>query len=251
MIKVGVVLSGCGFQDGTEIHEAVLTILHLRKAGAEIVFYAPDTEQAQVVNHLTGKIDEGRTRKVMEESARITRGNIEQMFGMDADDLDAVIFPGGGGAAKNLSDFAFNEVMNQMVMDQMVVELHTEQLINAMFSKKKPMGFICITPVTLAALALKNKGLTLTPGDDSTMLRAIESTGHFAVSANAADIVVDEVNNIVSTPAYMNATDITQVDLGISKLVKEVLSRVQPKEAPKDEDLIPEETTELQPDSTA
>jgi len=102
--KVGVVLSGCGVYDGSEIHEAVLTLLAIDRNGAEAVCMAPDMEFAEV-NHLTG-VATGGTRNVLVESARIARGKISDIKEVRAEGLDAVVFPGGYGAAKNLCNFA-------------------------------------------------------------------------------------------------------------------------------------------------
>ena len=107
MPRVGVVLSGCGVYDGAEIHESVLTLLALDRAGAEAVCLAPDVAQKHVVNHRTGQVVDGETRNVLVEAARIARGTVADLAGFDAGTLDALVLPGGFGAAKNLCDFAF------------------------------------------------------------------------------------------------------------------------------------------------
>ena len=53
--KVGVILSGCGFKDGAEIHESVCTLLALDRIGVDVICCAPNIEQTVVINHLTGE----------------------------------------------------------------------------------------------------------------------------------------------------------------------------------------------------
>ena len=106
MKKIGVVLSGCGVYDGAEIHESVITLLAIDRAGAEAVCMAPNVEQMHVVNHLTGEEAAGEKRNVLIESARIARGEIKDISTVKADDIEALVFPGGFGAAKILSSFA-------------------------------------------------------------------------------------------------------------------------------------------------
>ena len=100
--KIGVVLSGCGVYDGAEIHESVVTLLAIDRLGGEAVMCAPDVAQLHVVNHLTGEVEEGAERNVLVESARIARGEIRDVTSVMGDELDALILPGGFGAAKNL-----------------------------------------------------------------------------------------------------------------------------------------------------
>ena len=138
MAKVGVLLSGCGVFDGSEIHEAVLTLLTLDRAGAEIVCMAPNMDQAHVINHLTQEVMNEK-RNVLVESARIARGEIKDLQEVQAPDIDALIIPGGFGAAKNLSDFAFKGTAA-------TVHPEVERLLNDMVAAGKPVGAICIAP---------------------------------------------------------------------------------------------------------
>ena len=226
--RVGVVLSGCGFRDGSEINEAVLTLLHLEKAGVKIEIFAPDIDQTDVVNHKTGETDSNELRRnTLDESARIARGNVQGLFNADASKLDALIVPGGFGAAMNLSDFAFRDVV-----DDMDVELHLKALIEDMYAAKKPMGFICIAPASVAAVALRNKGIQLTCGNDDDISAKIGLLGNIHVQADVDEIVIDDEHNIVSTPAYMLARKIIEAEQGISKLVEEVVRRANAYEAP-------------------
>ena len=213
--KVGVVLSGCGVYDGAEIHESVITLLALDRAGAEIVMMAPNIPQMHVVNHLTGNEAKDETRNVLVESARIARGNVKDMKDVKGADLDALIFPGGFGAAKNLSNFATKGT----AMD---VNPEVDRLFKEMFGKK-PMGLICIAP---AIGAKSGEGCTLTIGTDKDTAAALEALGAKHVDKPVTDIVVDEKNKIVTTPAYMLGQRISEVATGIEKLVGQVLKMV-------------------------
>lgn len=222
-VRVGVVLSGCGVFDGSEIHESVLTLLHLAKAGAKVTCLAPNVAQAHVVNHATGQpADE--TRNVLVEASRIARGPVTDVATVKATDFDALVFPGGFGAAKNLSDYAFKA-------DKAQANPAVAKLVADAFAAKIPQGFICIAPVSVAAVALKGKGLKLTIGTDPATAAHVAALGHTHVPATVADIVTDDAHNIVSTPAYMLAQSVAEADQGIAKLVAEVLRRAQRKAA--------------------
>ena len=213
--RAGVVLAGCGVYDGAEIHEAVLTLLFLGRAGAEIICLAPDRPQHHVVNHLSGQEATKEARDMLVEGARIARGNIRDMKKISAEDLDVLIFPGGYGAAKNLSDFAFKG-------QDCTVEQETERLIKEMHAAGKPQGFLCIAPV-IAAKVLGEYRPLLTIGTDPGTSAAMEAMGGEHVSRQVDEIAVDEKNKVVSTPAYMLGPGIADVALGIEKLVFKVL----------------------------
>ena len=103
--KIAVILSGCGVYDGAEIHESVITLLRLDQRGAQVECFAPDVAQLHVINHLPGE-EMPESRNVLVESARIARGAVKDIGQANAADFDALIVPGGFGAAKNLSNFA-------------------------------------------------------------------------------------------------------------------------------------------------
>ncbi|RTZ99151.1 MAG: isoprenoid biosynthesis protein ElbB [Deltaproteobacteria bacterium] len=213
--KVGVLLSGCGVNDGSEIHEAVLTLLFLSRAGAEIVCMAPDMAQRHVINHITGEaMDE--TRNVLVESARIARGDIQDVKNISAQDLDALIIPGGFGAAKNLSDFAEKG-------PDATVHPEVNRLLGEMISAGKPVGAICIAPATLTK-ALSGKTPEVTIGNDPGTASAITTMGGIHHDCTVDMIHVDEKNRVVTTPAYMLGPDIKDVAVGIEKLVTKVVS---------------------------
>jgi enhancing lycopene biosynthesis protein 2 len=214
MVKVGVVLSGCGFLDGSEIHEAVLTLLALDRAGATAVCLAPNIEQKSVVNHLTHTPAES-VRNVLEESARIARGKVQDIAKAKAGDFDALVLPGGYGAAKNLCDFAAAGAKAK-------VQPGVLRLVRDMHAAKKPIGAWCIAPALLAA-ALKEAHPKLTIGDDPGTAKALESMGAKHVACPVNEMRVDEENRIVTTPAYMYDAKIGQVAAGIEKAVAELL----------------------------
>ncbi|MDH5682537.1 MAG: isoprenoid biosynthesis glyoxalase ElbB, partial [Spirochaetota bacterium] len=197
MAKVGVVLSGCGVYDGSEIHEAVLTLLALDKRGADVICMAPNVDQLHVINHLKGEPVEGESRNVLIESARIARGNVRDMKDVSATELDAIIFPGGFGGAKNLSDFAVKGA-------DCTVNPEVDRIINEMHSANKPIAMVCITPV-ITSKVFQKKGQTvkLTIGDDKDTYDPMIAMGTNHIICPVTDIVVDEENKIISSPAYM------------------------------------------------
>lgn len=216
MVKVGVCLSGCGVFDGSEITEAVCTLLALDRAGAQVVCMAPDME-LDVIDHVTQKAT-GEKRNVLVEAARIARGEILDVARVKAGDLDALIFPGGFGAAKNLCDFASAGADGQ---------IHPEvaRLAWEVHRAGKPLGAICIAPALLALLFKGRKeGVKLTIGTDEGTARVLESLGAKHENHPPEEICLDEENKVVTTPAYMLAQGPAQVWAGIERLVQAVLS---------------------------
>lgn len=214
MKKVAVVLSGCGFMDGSEINEAVFTLLCLDKADAAYQCFAPDKNQYHVINHLTGEPTE-ETRNVLVESARIARGEVRPLSDFDAKDYDALLFPGGFGAAKNLCDFAF-EGENCQVYPEIT------QAVHQMHAAKKPVGFICIAPAMIPKLY--PQGAKSTIGTDRDTAAKITAMGGDHQDCAVTDIIVDDTHKVVSTPAYMLAERLSEAYTGIEKLVSKVLS---------------------------
>lgn len=213
--KVGVVLAGCGFLDGAEIHEATLTLLALDRQGAEIIAMAPKQDQMHVVDHTSSSEAAGEARNVFTESARIARGEIKDIADVEADDLDALVFPGGFGAAKNLCTFATEG-------PGMSVNADVERLVRDMRAAAKPLGFICIAPA-IGAKLLGEAGVKLTIGNDAATAGALEQLGAKHVDCAVDDIVVDDDLKVVTTPAYMLGPSIAHVAKGIDKLVDRVL----------------------------
>jgi len=215
--KVGVLLSGCGVFDGAEIHESVLTLLALDRAGVEIVCMAPDMDQLHVINHLTQE-ETDEKRNVLVESARIARGEIKNLKDVLSSDLDALIMPGGFGAAKNLSDFAVKGPGAS-------VHPEVQRILQDMVSSGKPVGAICIAPATLTK-ALSDKKPEVTIGSDMGTASAIEAMGGQHMACNVDAFHVDEKNKIVTTPAYMLGPGIKDVAIGIEGLVNQVVSMI-------------------------
>ena len=214
--KIGVVLAGCGYLDGAEIHEATLTLLALDRAGAEIVAMAPNEPQMHVVDHTASAPAENEERNVLTESSRIARGDIVDLKTVTANELDGLILPGGFGAAKNLSSFAVDG-------PGMSVNQDLSNLIRTMHSQKKPLGFICIAPV-IAAKTLGELQPKLTIGNDAGTAAALNALGATHVECPVDEIITDHDLGVVSTPAYMLGPSISHVAKGIDKLVEQVLT---------------------------
>lgn len=217
MKNVAVILSGCGVFDGAEINESIFTLLELEKNGAHYQCFAPDIPQAHVVNHLTGEVAENETRNVLVESARICRGNIKDIKEAKVSDFDALIFPGGFGAAKNLSDFAFKGAECGINNDVLA-------FTKAMAKANKPVGFICISPAMIPQVY--GTGTKLTVGNDPETSEAIEKMGGVHIACPVSEFIFDETHKVVSTPAYMLADNMLEAYSGIEKLVKKVLELV-------------------------
>jgi enhancing lycopene biosynthesis protein 2 len=213
--RVGVVLAGCGFLDGAEIHEATCTLLSLDRRGAKLVAAAPDVEQMHVVDHLKGAPAAGQARNVLVESARIVRGQIQDLAKLGAKDLDALVFAGGFGVAKNLCSFAVDGQKMRVLPD-------VERIVREVRAAGKPMGFICISPVVAAKL-LGGDRVKVTIGNDRDTAAAITSWGAQHVECKVDEIAIDERLKVVSTPAYMLGPWIAPVAAGIDKLVSAVL----------------------------
>ena len=219
MARIGVCLSGCGVNDGAEIHESVITALTLDRAGAEIIYTAPDVKQTKVINHITGD-EMNEIRNVLVESARIARGDITDLAQLTSDDMDALLFPGGFGAALNLCDFALKGA-------DCHIHPEVKRIIQEMLAAQKPLGFICIAPA-LFARAVKNADMTakITIGNDQATADQIEKLGSQHEICSVDDCIVDEENKIVSTPAYMLAGNISEAASGIEKLVHQIMKWV-------------------------
>ena len=214
MKKVAVILSGCGVYDGSEIHEAVLTLLAIEQNEAKYRCFAPNINQHHVINHLTGEVSEAETRNVLVESARIARGDIEDIAELRVEDFDALILPGGFGAAKNLCDFAIKG--NECSMDESVLTACQS------FAKAgKPAGYMCIAPAMLPLIY--GQGIKGTIGMDKGVAESLESMGLSHENCNVTDIVMDMDNKVVTTPAYMLADSISAAADGIGKLVRAVI----------------------------
>ncbi len=211
--KVAVILSGCGVYDGAEIHESVITLLRLDQRGAKVQCFAPNIAQLHVINHLTGE-EMPESRNVLVESARIARGDIKDIREAKVDDFDALIVPGGFGAAKNLSSFATEG-------DKCTVQADVLALAEAFAEAAKPVGLMCISPAIAAKIY--GPGVTCTIGKDADTASAVTKMGAIHQECEVSEIVEDKARKLVSTPAYMLAHSISEAASGINKMVDRVL----------------------------
>ncbi len=211
MKKFAVVLAGCGVFDGAEIHEATMTLLAIAQQGGHYEIFAPDVNQHHVVNHLTGK-EMPEKRNVLVESARIARGKIRPLSQFNAGQFDAIIFPGGFGAAKNLSTFAFDGPASKVNPD-------VEKAVKAMRAANKPIGALCISPAIIARVL---GDVEVTIGNDPGTARAIEKMGGRHKIATHGEVVIDRKNKVFTTPCYMLDATIVQIYDGALNIVKEI-----------------------------
>lgn len=215
--KVAVILSGCGVYDGAEIHESVITLLRLDQRGAKVQCFAPDIAQLHVINHLTGE-QMPETRNVLVESARIARGEIKDVREARVEDFDALIVPGGFGAAKNLSSFATEGAACSVQADVL-------SLAEAFAQACKPIGLMCISPAIAAKIY--GPGVICTIGTDADTAAAVTKMGGTHEDCEVSEIVEDKARKLVSTPAYMLAKSISEAAAGINKMVDRVLELTQ------------------------
>ncbi len=207
-----VILAGCGHQDGAEIHEATLTLWAIHKHGADFQCYAPDIKQHHVLNHITGQ-EMSEQRNVLIESARIARGKVAALATFSPDSVDALVLPGGFGAAKNLCSYAFDG-------PDCTVQSDVARAIRAMHQTGKPIGALCIAPVIVAKV-LGNVSLTI--GQDTGTAGHLAAMGAKHQPTREGEIVVDEANKIVSTPCYMLDSRIDQIAKGVDSLIAAML----------------------------
>jgi len=213
--KIAVVLSGCGVYDGSEIHEATLSLYFITLHGGIYHIFAPDITQHHVINHVTGQ-ETDETRNVLVESARIARGKIKPLSSFTASEYDALLFPGGFGAAKNLSEWAFKGPSGK-------VNTEVEKAIKEMARAGKPMGALCISPVILARVL---GDVEITVGDDPATIKAVESMGARHHVTRHGEIVIDKKYKLVTSPCYMLNADISQVGKGVDAVVKALLELI-------------------------
>ena len=212
MKKFAVVLSGCGVFDGAEIHEATLTLLAIKKLGADYQCFAPDIDQHHVINHFNGN-EMKESRNVLVESARIARGKIKSLDQFEEKNFDALIFPGGFGAAKNLSSVAFKGVDAE-------VDEEVERAVKNMVAAKKPIGALCIVPAVIAKIIGDVK---VTIGQDEGTIQTIEKMGGTHIATDHGDVVVDDDKLVFTTPCYMLDADITQIWDGAYNIVEAMI----------------------------
>ena len=221
-MKVAVILSGCGYLDGAEIRESVLTLLYLDEIGAKVEIFAPSGLQYEVVNH-SSTAPQDDNRSVIDEAARIARGKITMLDELHVEDFDALIIPGGFGVAKNFSDIAFKGA-EAKVNDEIA------GIIRGFYNAGKPIGAICIAPVLVAA-TLRGLGIKFTIGDDKFFASLINGFGNIHHNCATNEIIIDEEHKIVSCSAYMrDNSELKDVAIGIKKVVTSVAEMIKQKQ---------------------
>lgn len=215
MKKFAVVLSGCGVYDGSEIHEAVLTLLAIQNNDADYVCFAPDIDQHHVINHLNGEVAKEK-RNVLIESARISRGVIKPLSQFKAEDFDAIVLPGGFGAAKNLSSYAVDGANCEVLpeLKQALIEMH---------NLRKPIGAMCISPVIIARVIEKT---TITIGIDEGTAKDIEIMGATHLKTTYGEVIADKLNMVFTTPCYMIDSNLVDIQEGTNNLIQSILENM-------------------------
>lgn len=211
--KIAIILAGCGVFDGSEIHESTLTLLYLSEQGAQVQCFAPNMQQTQLINHYT-QHQETEKRNVLAESARIARGQIKDISELAVDDFGGLIIPGGFGAAKNLSDFAFKGA-------DCTVRPDVLKVTQAFAKAHKPIGLICIAPHL--APKIYGQGIICTIGNDAKTAKTLEQMGAIHQNCTVDNIVEDKAHKLITTPAYMLGQSIAEIAQGINKLVVRIL----------------------------
>lgn len=213
MKKFAIILSGCGVQDGAEIHESVMAMLAVELAGAKFQLFAPNINQSRVVNHLDGSLMD-ETRNVLIESARIARGAIKPLADYQQQDFDAILFPGGFGVAINLSSFA-NDGNDMTVLQEV------KRAVQTTYAAGKPIGAMCIAPVVIAKI-LKIGEITI--GNDTETAKAINHFGARHVNADKGEVIADDKHRIYTTPCYMLESKLTDIFVGAQNLVNRMVA---------------------------
>jgi enhancing lycopene biosynthesis protein 2 len=216
IMRIGVLISGCGVYDGAEIQETVLTLLALDRRGVEALVCAPDMPQLHVIDHRKGRPDPGASRNVLVEAARIARGEIRELAGVSANEIDALVLPGGFGAAKNLSDFASRG-------EGCTVHPDVARLVRDVHASGKPIGALCIAPALLARV-LGDEHPRLTIGCDPATAAALSAMGAVHVECEVQGVVIDLEHRLVTGPAYMVGERISEVADGVERVVGEIVT---------------------------
>jgi len=216
MKKFAVILSGCGVYDGAEIQEAILTLLAIAKSGSEYKIFAPDIDQHHVINHITGE-EMNENRNVLIESARIARGKIQPLHNFKAEDFDALIFPGGFGVAKNLSNLAFSG-------SDCSINADVVNAVNSMVTLKKPIGALCIAPAVISGII---KGAKVTIGNEQATINEIEKMGGEHKKTTHREIIIDEKYKLFTAPCYMLNASILDIEIETEKVVNAILDSLK------------------------
>ena len=215
MKKFAVILAGSGVFDGAEIHEATMSLYAIMKQGGVYEIFAPDIPQHHVINHISGE-EMNEERNVLIESARIARGQIKSLTEFDAQNFDALLLPGGFGAAKNLSDFAFKGAQSQVIEE-------VKSAIQSTHKQGKPIGALCISPALIAG-SLNEVELTI--GSDEATANALTEMGAMHQNTNHGEVIHDKKNNVFTTPCYMLDATILEIADGAENIVKSMMENM-------------------------
>jgi len=218
--KIAVLLAGSGVYDGSEIHEATFTLLALNQRGCDVQCVAPSRDQYHVVNHITGE-EMQETRNVLVESARIARGAVEDIKKVSVSDFDALVIPGGFGAAKNLNQWALAGPDGQIFEE-------VKTFIQAFVMANKPIVGLCMGPTVIAKAlegseykAMLTVGSTkeASPYDIAGINGGLTSVGAIVMEKTLAEIAVDSNLKIITAPCYMMEGSISQVHDNIQQAI--------------------------------
>lgn len=215
MKKFAVVLCGCGCYDGSEIHESVMTLLAIDRNECQYSIFAPDADQYHVINHYTKQATDEK-RNMLAEAARIARGDIQPLTALKVSDFDAIVFPGGFGAAKNLFTYAV-EGTNAVVIPEV------ERVVREFYAAHKPIGALCIAPVMIAKI-LGN--VTITVGVDQKTIADVESFGAKHINTQQTEVIADKENKVFTTPCYMLPATIGDIADCADNLIKAILENL-------------------------
>ena len=215
MKKFAVVLCGCGPMDGSEIHESVMTLLAIDRNECQYTIFAPDADQFHVVNHYTKEVMNEK-RNMLVEAARIARGDIHPLTELKATNFDAVVFPGGYGAAKNLFNYAIKGT-------KAVVDAEVERVIKDFHANHKPIGALCISPVLMAKV-LGN--ITITVGTDEKTIHDVETFGAQHINTQQTEVIADKENMVFTTPCYMLPATIADIADCAENLIETILENL-------------------------
>lgn len=215
MKKFAVILCGSGSMDGSEIHEATMALLAIDKHGHSYTIFAPDDDQYEVINHITNEVMNEK-RNMLIEAARIARGKILPLTEFDATQFDALIFPGGNGAAKNLFTYGLHGT-------KMTIRKDIAEVIRAMHQNKKPIGAMCIAPILIAKVLGE---VVITLGANEKVAADVQELGATHINTQQTEVIADKQNMIFTTPCYMLSARISDIEESAYNLVGTILENI-------------------------
>ncbi len=213
MKKIALLLSGCGYLDGTEVTECVSTIIKLSELGTKWTPFSISKSYSPT-SHFAPEHSPPGPLNCLEESARITRSQMTDLKEIRVKDYDALVIPGGYGVAKNFCSWALDG-------PSCSVDKNVKSVIEEFHSLSLPIGAWCIAPA-LVSRVLGQHNIQVTIGNDTETAAGIEKTGAIHVPCSVTDFVTDRENKIISTPAYMLQAQPHEVFQGISSALKEL-----------------------------